>query len=297
MKRLAIALTMILLTGFAARAATVTDALGRTVTFDVPFSRIVSLYPAHTENLLTMGAGKRLIGVSRSDAESTTQARAVLGSRDGAERFLALSPDLVLIRPMHERAHPGIWETLRRQGVTVLALQPNTPEEMYAYWLALGRLSGREAEAETMVNDFRTGLADLQKRNKAIPHTEKPMVFFEAIHRYYRTFSPGSMPMLVLEAAGGINAVPDAPSRHGSNIADCGKERLLAAGHRIDAYVAQVGRMNAITRDEILNEPGFEAIRAVREGRVFLVDEALVSRPTPKLLDAARKLRGLLYNN
>lgn len=261
------------------------------------FTRIISLYAAHTQNLLLMGAGDRLVGVSRSAPEEATQNRTVLGSRDGAERFLALAPDLVLIRPMHERAHPGIWQTLREQGVTVLALQPNTLEEMYDYWKTLGRLSGRAQEARRMVKDFRYGLKTMLDQAARRPASERAVVFFESIHRYYRTFSDGSMPMLVLRAAGGVNAFPKAPARHGSNIADCGKERLLGMGEAIDAYVAQTGRMNGITRDTIMNEPGYHAIRAVREGRVFLVDEALVSRPTPKLLDAARKLRGLLYNN
>lgn len=280
-----------------AHASPTMNETGQQSDAEYSFTRIISLYAAHTQNLLLMGAGDRLVGVSRSAPEEALQNRTVLGSRDGAERFLALAPDLVLIRPMHERAHPGIWQTLREQGVTVLALQPNTLEEMYDYWKTLGRLSGRTQQALRMVEDFRSGLETMLNQAAQRPASERPVVFFESIHRYYRTFSDGSMPMLVLRAAGGVNALPEAPARHGSNIADCGKERLLGMGETIDAYVAQTGRMNSITRDTILNEPGYRAIRAVRTGRVFLVDEAEVSRPTPHLLDAARKLRSVLYNH
>ncbi|WP_018125846.1 ABC transporter substrate-binding protein [Desulfovibrio oxyclinae] len=297
MIRIFLATMLLLLTPQAAGAASVTDSLGRTITFDQPFERIVSLYAAHTRNLLLMDAGDRLIGVSRSANESTAEGRAMLGSRDGAERFLAHRPDLVLIRPMHERAHSGIWQQLRAHGVTVLAIQPGTPQEMYDYWLDLGLLSGKAEAAQTMTDTFRSELKTMLEQAEARPQSERPVVFFESIHRYYRTFSPGSMPLLVLRAAGGVNAFPDAPARRGSNIADCGRERLLASGHRIDAYVAQVGRMNPVTERTITEEPGFTAIEAVREGRVLLVDEALVSRPTPDLLEGARTLREMLFHH
>lgn len=297
MIRVFLATLLLLLMPQAADAASVTDSLGRTVTFHEPFKRIVSLYAAHTRNLLLMGAGERVIGVSRSADKAVAQNRAVLGSRDGAERFLAHRPDLVLIRPMHERAHSGIWQQLRAQGVTVLAIQPGTPQEMYDYWLDLGLLSGQTEAAQAMTDTFRSELKTMLKQADARPEAQRPVVFFESIHRYYRTFSPGSMPLLVLRAAGGINAFPDAPARRGSNIADCGRERLLASGHRIDAYVAQVGRMNPVTVRAITEEPGFSAIKAVREGRVMLMDEALVSRPTPDLLEGARTLREMLFHH
>ena len=53
--------------------------------------------------------------------------------------------------------------------------------------------------------------------------------------------------------------------------------------------------MNPVTVEEIRAEPGFAVIRAVREGRVLLVDEALVSRPTMQLLEGIETLRRLLY--
>jgi iron complex transport system substrate-binding protein len=35
----------------------------------------------------------------------------------------------------------------------------------------------------------------------------------------------------------------------------------------------------------------------VREGRVYLVDEALTSRPTPRLLDGIQQIAASLYPN
>jgi len=46
---------------------TVQDQGGRTLGVQKPFERIISLYGAHTENLYSLGAGHRVVGVSRNE--------------------------------------------------------------------------------------------------------------------------------------------------------------------------------------------------------------------------------------
>jgi iron complex transport system substrate-binding protein len=53
--------------------------------------------------------------------------------------------------------------------------------------------------------------------------------------------------------------------------------------------------MNRVSREMIEAEPGFQAIKAVREGKIFLIDEELVSRPTMRLLDGIRQVGAMLY--
>jgi len=55
--------------------------------------------------------------------------------------------------------------------------------------------------------------------------------------------------------------------------------------------------MNIIDIDTIVREPGFAAIKAVRENKVYLIDERLVSRPTMRLLDGMHQIGELLYPN
>jgi len=69
----------------------------------------------------------------------------------------------------------------------------------------------------------------------------------------------------------------------------------LAKAEEIDVYLAQSGRMNRISVEQIINEPGFKAIKAVRSGRIYLIDEYLVSRPTPRLLQGIKTIHQLLY--
>jgi len=296
------ALLLLLATGWLPPAAAagettvVNDHSGRTISFSRPFERIISLYPAHTENLAALGLEAEIIGIgSDDDYPPHLMDRPRLSYRDDPERFIGRRPDLVLTRPMIERAYPQLIAKLERSGITVVSLQPTSVEEIFSYWRTLGRLTGREAEAETMVAGFERELAALRTRVAMVPPERRPRVFFSSIHRQMKTFAPESIAIFVLEAAGGRNAADDAPRVRQTNIADYGKERLLAKGDEIDLLLAQQGRMNPVNRETILGEPGFGAIRAVREGAVHLIDERIVSRPTLRILDGIRRVQALLY--
>jgi len=109
-----------------------------------------------------------------------------------------------------------------------------------------------------------------------------------------KTFAPTAMAIMSLTIAGGINVAADADSVRGTNIAYFGKERILARGHRIDIYLAQQGPMNQTSIEQIRSEPGFSAIKAVREGQIHLIDEAIVSRPTLRLITGICRIGAIL---
>ena len=284
---------VLLLSLTTARGATVTDSEGRTLVFDRPFTRIVSLYPAHTENLLRLGLDGEIVACSPGDHQLTDRPRVQF--QDDPERILALKPDLVLIRPMISRGYPNLVRILEQHRVRVVSLQPTTADELFAYWQDLGALTGREAEAQRMIADFGRSLARITAELRPIPAEGRKRVYFESIHRQMKTFAPGSMALFVLESAGGVNVAADAARMRETNIAAYGKERIIARADEIDVYLAQRGRMNPVRVEDITGEPGFAVIRAVREHQVFLVDEELVSRPTPDLLDGIVRVRALLY--
>ncbi len=262
----------------------------------IPFTRIISLYPAHTENLAALGLDQEIIGIAASDTyPPSVLARPRFSLHDNPEKFIAARPDLVLIRPMIEHAAPQLLEQLQGAGITIISLQPRTIDEMFSYWQELGRITGREAEAGRMITDFQQGLQALQQSIEAIPPAERPRVYFQSIHAKMKTFSPSSIAIFALIQAGGQNIATDALARRGSNIAAYGKEQILAHAAEIDIFLAQEGRMNRVSKEQIAAEPGFQAIKAVREGKIFLVDEQLVSRPTPRILIGIEEIRQILY--
>lgn len=277
-----------------AGAVTLVDQGGRHITVDKPFTRIISLYGAHTENLSFLGLDREILGVSRSDShDKRFSSKPWFTYHDDPEKFLGARPDLVLVRPMIERGYPGLIQRLERSGITVASLQPATVEEMYGYWIALGILSGREERAARMVADFQHQVAVYRGLTRGV--TPKKRVYFEAIHSRMKTFTPGSMALFALEAAGGINVAGDALSSRGTNIGNYGKERILSHGKEIDVFLAQQGVMNPVSREMIKNEPGFGIIKAVRNNQVYLVDEMIVSRPGFRLLQGIRTIGEILY--
>ena len=272
------------------------DDSGRRIVVKRPFTRIISLYGAHTENLFSLGLDRRIVGVSTSETYPPGALRKKTFSyRDDPERILAARPDLVLIRPMIYGGHRALVDQLERAGVRVVSLQPTTVEQMYGYWLKLGLLTGRQKQAKVMIARFKAGLKAIEARVAGVPPSKRPRVYFEAIHRRMKTFAPRSMAVFVLTAAGGVNVARKAKSVRGTNIAFFGKERILSHAERIDVYLAQVGPMNRVSIDTIKNESGFAAIKAVRQGRIYLVNEKIVSRPTMRLLIGTRKIKALLY--
>ncbi|MBI9087869.1 MAG: ABC transporter substrate-binding protein [Desulfobacterium sp.] len=278
----------------AAAGLSLVDQAGRTITVDKPFSRIISLYGAHTENLRFLGLDREIIGVARSDShDKRFSSKPWFSYHDDPEKFLGARPDLVLVRPMIELGYPGLIKRLERSGITVASLQPATVEEMYDYWIALGTLSGRETRAAKMVADFQRQVAFYRSLTQGV--TSKKRVYFEAIHSRMKTFTPGSMALFALEAAGGINVAGDASSSRGTNIGNYGKERILSHGKEIDVFLAQQGVMNQVSLGMIKDEPGFGIIKAVRNNQVYLIDEMIVSRPGFRLLQGIRTIGEILY--
>jgi iron complex transport system substrate-binding protein len=294
--RLILILSVLLLMQQTAAAIDLTDQSGKIIHFEQPFARIISLYGAHTENLARLGLDKEIIGrTGEDDYPPSIAEKPVFSDRDDPEKFIAAVPDLILIRPMVESSSPELFAKLQKAGITIVSLQPTNIDQMFSYWQDLGRLTGRTDEAKAMIEEFKSGLAQVSTRFATIPEGKRPRVYFEAIHAKMRTFSPDSITTFSLESAGGINIAADATPRHATNIAEYGKERILSRAGDIDVFLAQTGRMNRVEKTTILEEPGFQAIKAIQNGRVHLIDEKLVSRPTMRLLFGIQQLNAILY--
>jgi iron complex transport system substrate-binding protein len=270
------------------------DQYGRTIIVETPFKRIISLYGAHTENLFALGLDMEIIGVSRNDTypEKALKKR-VFSYHDDPEKFISVNPDLILIRPMIERGYKKLLSILEQYGVTVVSIQPTHIEELFLYWRILGLLTGRTKRSDDMIHCFTRTVATMKKMTEGV--SVKKRAYFEAIHSKMKTFAPNAMAIFALKIAGGKNIACDASSVRGTNIAFYGKERIISMGEQIDAYLAQYGSMNRPTKEIILNEPGFQVIKAVQNKEVYIFDEMLVSRPTLRLLKGAYEIGSCLY--
>lgn len=259
-----------------------------------PYKRIISLYGAHTETLFYLGLDQEIIGVGpEDDYPPQVSSKSVFSSRDDAEKFLAADPDLLLVRPFHLAAYSRLVNNLEKFGVTVAAFQVNNIDELPAYWRALGALTGRQGEAEQMIADFDRRLAALTGRLSQVDH--KPLVFMESVSKGTKTYTRDSLPIWVLTQAGGRNAAPEAVSSSSPIVGEFGLERLLAQSDEIEVYLIINGAMNQTKPQDLAQRPILRELKAVRQGRVHQVDEALVARPTPRLLDGVLTLEAILF--
>ncbi|MDR3321656.1 MAG: ABC transporter substrate-binding protein [Synergistaceae bacterium] len=251
----------------------VLDDMGTLVSFDGPVLRVVSLYAGHTENLIAIGAGDRLVAASNGDDPEITGALPRLGAKPGVEQIAAMKPDLVLTRPMNVRAQAALYERLRSLGVRVLAMDPPAWDEFPAYIELLSRLVG----------DENPGLAAAEARRlmNAPPSGAGSGAVLITNGRNMATCTGDSWAAHIMERAGFSNAARNAsPLTGGGVIAAFGAERLLAADNGIDVVLLQQGAMNTVRASDFMNDPRFSGMRAVRAGNVFDISEADISRPS-----------------
>ncbi|WP_425059193.1 Vitamin B12-binding protein [Sporomusa carbonis] len=273
----------------------IVDDLNRTIVLKQPAKRIISLYSAHTENLLALGLEAEIIGVSPAESDPAVKSKPVFDYRADPEKVLAAQPDIVIIRPFIKQSYPDFVKTLEQANVKVVCLYPEKFEEFDGYIQKLAVLTGKEKQAADMLAAFHARLKAVAERTARAP--VKKRVYFEATATEYRTITPDSMPGTVLKLAGGINIAADAqPLKTGSSIAAYGSERLLMKAEDIDVFVAQRGPMNpGVTPDSITQRPGFDKIKAVRDGKVYIVDEKLVSSPVFRLAEGVEQLAKIIY--
>jgi len=274
----------------------ITDDEGKVITMKKPAQRIISLYSAHTENLFSLGLDEQIIGVGKSDnyPEQVKEKKA-FDYKSDPENVIAEKPDLVLIRPFISKSVPDFVEALEGAGITVVSLYPNKFEDFDEYIMKLAKLTGKTEEAKAMLQSFHEEIQKINDMTKDIQ--PKVRVFFESTENECRTVTKDSMVAKAIELAGGVNIAEDAqPVSETSSIASYGVEKVLEKGKEIDVYVAQKGAMNARSSPEaISSRPGYSAIKAVKEGRVYVIDEKLVSSPTFRFKQGVEELAKMFY--
>ena len=110
--------------------------------------RIVSLYPGHTDNIVALGAGDRLVAVSRNDDVDLFAAPDLprLPPKAGPEAVLALRPDAVFTRSMIDRMNPRLREVLERSGVSVYVIDPPSWDGFEDYLVRLAGILGTDPD-------------------------------------------------------------------------------------------------------------------------------------------------------
>lgn len=274
----------------------VVDDSGYRVRLEKPADRIISLYSAHTENLFSLGLDREIIGVGKSDIyPSGALDKKVFDYRSDPEKIISQNPDIVIIRPFIERNSPDFVNALRRSGINVVSLYPESFSEFDDYIMKLAVLTGKENTASKKLKDFHEDLEAMGAATSGID--QKVGVYFESSDRDYTTVTQDSMPSYALQLAGGINVAGDVePIKEGSSIAAYGIENILQKGDEIDVYVTQRGAMGGGGNTHSISiRPGFNSINAVKNGRIVEINQKIISSPTFRFTKGVNELRRAFY--
>lgn len=251
-----------------------TDDRGRPIRLPGVPKRIVSTLPSLTEMVCKLDQCAKLVGVDRYSEwpPQVRQLSQVGGGLDpNIELIVALRPDMVLAGTSSRG-----MDRLVALGIPVVALEPRTHADVRRVLDQVGVLLG-VSDAQKVWRDIDAGVSAVaQGLPPQVKHTR---VYFEVNSGPYGA-SESSFIGETLARLGARNILP----------ANLGPFPKLNPEYivRANPDVIMMGERNA---QALAQRPGWQHIRAVREGRVcvFSADEAdVLVRPGPRMADAAR---------
>ena len=266
---------------------TYTDGLGRTVEMTGPAQRIVSLTPATTEILFAIGAGSFVVGRDTfsdypAEASTVTDIGGSMGKYN-TEAIVSLKPDLVVAGGINP---PELVASLETLGLKVYFLaNPTTMDDLYTNIRTMGKLSGTDNGAEMVVTSMDAKAEEVDSKLAGI--TTKPVVYYELDATPY-TAGPGTFVDQLITRAGGTNF----GAKMDSAWAQISLEQLLVADPE---FIILGDSAYGETAASVSARPGWDALTAVKEGKIFPFDDNLVSRPGPRLVDGLEALARLIH--
>jgi iron complex transport system substrate-binding protein len=276
-RRLILGLCLLLAMPAQAAAIRLVDDAGKTLEFNQPPQRIISLTPHLTELLFAVGAGAQLVGVdSASDYPEAARTQPRVGdySRIHFERILALKPDLVIVWVGGNRA--ADIHGLEKMGLPVLHTQATRLDDVARLLRLIGQASGHAAAGEAAARTYSEQLAALQVRDAQKPPVS---VFYQVWDR----------PLMTV---GGGHWISDA-------LVLCGARNVFADLRGLSPVVS---REAALSRAPELIVGGsdapdlrrpwqrFASLPAVKNNAFVRVDADLLHRPTPRLIEGVAEL-------
>ena len=262
--------------------AAVRDDFGDPVRIGAAPTRIVSLNPATTEILFTLGAGSRLIGRTKYDLwPDSAKLIPALGDgiRPNVEVVLGTHPDLVILYASQDNRPAA--KRFRSAGVNTLSLKVDHIADFRRTVSLLGAILHDSARARIVVDSVQSTLDRVQAATKG---SSRPTVFWHIWDAPLITIGAGSFMNELVDIAGARNVYADIKGPSG--------EISLEDVARRDPDFILAGPIGA---RQIESDSRWRIVRAARDRKIFVVDTLLVARPSVRLGEAAISLANLFH--
>lgn len=265
---------------------TLKDDAGRTVTLPAAAQRIVSLAPHITEILFNAGAGDRIVGtVEYSDYPEAAKQIPQVGGYDRVnfEYILMLQPDVIIA--WHTGNHPDTLQKLGTLKVPVYLSEPKDLQAIAHNIRQMGILTGTETSANAAAEHFEQQWAALEKANAGKPEVS---LFYQVWEEPLYTLGNGHFSRALFRLCGGRNIFDDladpSPVITVEAVITRNPQVMLTGGHHGERDFDD-WRNNWIA---------WQSIDAVKHNQMYMVDQDIYIRSSPRAIQGAADLCVLL---
>ena len=253
--------------------------------------RIASLCPSNTELLAFMGLSSSIVGVDKySDWPPVLDSVPRMGSDMDIDMDVleALQPDLVL----GSLTVPGMEkniERLKERGLPYIVLNPSSLADIGDNMLTVGEATDTMPQAEAALRKYQGMLEHYRELSRSVEH--RPSLYWEWWPKPVYTAGGTNWLTEISELAGGVNVYAD--DSRASVETDWDDVRLRNPDYILLAWVGVQQRQ--VKPNTVLKRPHWPELRAVKDGRVLVMEEPLYCRPSPRLISGLAKLGAILH--
>ena len=243
--------------------------------------RVVSLIPSVTDLIVAIGAADRLVARTSFDLNPAVRALPSIGGTTdpSIERIVALRPDWVIV--WREPSDPAREAQLASSAIPFDRFGTETLGELHRSLARLGTAFGLERVADSLGRAIDDSLDAVRRLTLG---RERPKVLFLFGIDPPFTAGPGTFVDDVLTIGGGQNLFGDVSIKWPV----VSLEAVVARKPALIVWARPGTREQAIAA--LRSRRGWSSLRAVRAGKVIVVDRDLFNRPGPAIATAARTL-------
>jgi iron complex transport system substrate-binding protein len=258
----------------------IADDLGRKIKIPEKVERVVSLAPNLTENIFAIGAGDRLVGVTTfCNYPEEAQRIAKVGDTmtPNMETIIALKPQIVFVSTASQIE--TFTKTLEAQNITVFVTNPKDLNGVLANLNQLADIFGTTERASVLLNELQERILAVDEQVQGRP---KIKTFVQISKEPLFTIGQESFLTEIIERAGGVSVTKTVATAYPK----ISKETALALNP--EAIILSESPDNTEPNEVFKNSP------AIRNKKVFKINADILSRPSPRIVDALEQIADAL---
>jgi len=270
----------------AAGEITLVDQAGREVTLPEAPSRVASVYGVATWYVYALGAGDLLVAARYLGIRGDPEAQALIEELDPGFHTRAVAGDITLEELVARGAelvlggvqkHAQFAELLAEVGIPTLLYSPESVEGILDAISLTGTALGKEEKAAALRGYFAATVGRVAQATKGLPPEDRPRVMFCGTAPL-RVASGDMFQTELIALAGGTSV--------GADLSGYWQEVNLEQVLAWNPQVILIAPYGPVKPSDILEDPDWQAIEAVKVGRVYKVPHFAAPWDVP-LPDAA----------